>query len=63
MRLEPSHSCTQKQVIIVQSTARIMQTLKIIQTSIKNQTHVELGICKDTIGKKANHQKIYFENN
>lgn len=28
MRLEPSHSCTQKHVIIVQSTARIIQTLK-----------------------------------
>lgn len=40
MRLEPSHSCTQKQVIIVQSTARIMQTLKVKQTNTKNQTHI-----------------------
>lgn len=35
MRLEPSHSCTQKHVIIVRSKALIMHTLK-----NHNQTNV-----------------------
>jgi len=55
IRLEPSHSCTQKQVIIVQSTARIMQTLKCKQTNIKNQTYI-IHITSDTLRNNLAHR-------